>query len=361
MDTWMTSSLTPQIAGKWLDSNELFNRVFPMSLRPQAHDIIRTWAFYTIVKSIFHFDEIPWTNIAISGHGLSPEGHKVSKSRGRNLTNPFRVIEKYSADATRYWAASAKLGEDSIIDEDKIAVGQRLVNKIWNVAGFSYQFLNGYNPPKAVPYLVPTDKWVLSQLQRSISEVTDSYKNYDHSSAKSKIEDYFWNVITDNYLEMVKNRLYDKTNGPDKESARYTLYQILPVLLKMLAPIMPYVTEEIFKLLFKNEEGENSIHLSNWPKSKKQLINDDSEALGNALVEIATAARRYKSKKQLPMSTALHLLKITTPNDALFSELGTCITDIKSVTRARCIELERNTEKVSPDISVHIERYTVEN
>ena len=158
MDTWMTSSLTPQIAGKWLDSGGLFNQVFPMSLRPQAHDIIRTWTFYTIVKSIYHFNKIPWTNIAISGHGLSQEGHKLSKSKSRNLTDPFEVMEKYSADAIRYWSAGTKLGEDSIINEDKIAVGQRLVTKIWNTARFSYPFLYGYNPPASIPCCFPLDQ-----------------------------------------------------------------------------------------------------------------------------------------------------------------------------------------------------------
>jgi len=340
MDTWMTSSLSPQIAGKWLDADGVFSQVFPMSLRPQAHDIIRTWTFYTIVKSIYHFNKIPWTDIAISGHGLSPEGHKVSKSNGMSLTDPLRVMGKYSADAIRYWAASIKLGEDSIINEDKIAVGQRLVTKIWNVASFSYPFLNGYLPPESIPPLMPTDKWVLSQLQRLILEVSDSYKQYQHTSAKSKIEAYFWNVIADNYLEMVKNRLYDQIDGtPEKESAKYTLYQVLLVVLKMLAPIMPYITEEIFQLVFKNNKGESSIHLANWPEMKAKLINSDAEAVGDALVEIATAARRYKSTKQLPMSTPLRLIKVTTPFGRLFDELKECITDIRSVTRAGSIEL----------------------
>ena len=356
MDTWMTSSLTPQIAGKWLDSGGLFNQVFPMSLRPQAHDIIRNWTFYTIVKSIYHFNKIPWTNIAISGHGLSQEGHKVSKSKSRNLTDPFEVMEKYSADAIRYWSAGTKLGEDSIINEDKIAVGQRLVTKIWNTARFSYPFLYGYNPPASIPSLVPTDEWVLSRLQRLIKEVSDSYKQYDHTSAKSKIEAYFWDIFTDNYLEMVKNRLYDQIDGtPEKESARYTLYQVLLAVLKMLAPLIPYVTEEIFQLMFRRNEAEISIHLTEWPEIREEMINSEADSIGEVLVEIATTIRRYKSEKQLPMSTPLDLIKITMPFSTVLSDLQTCIPDIKSVTRASSIELEGSIEQVSPNITVHIE------
>jgi len=356
MDTWMTSSLTPQIAGKWLDSGGLFNQVFPMSLRPQAHDIIRNWTFYTIVKSIYHFNKIPWTNIAISGHGLSQEGHKVSKSESRNLTDPFEVMEKYSADAIRYWSAGTKLGEDSIINEDKIAVGQRLVTKIWNTARFSYPFLYGYNPPASIPSLVPTDEWVLSRLQRLIKEVSDSYKQYDHTSAKSKIEAYFWDIFTDNYLEMVKNRLYDQIDGtPEKESARYTLYQVLLAVLKMLAPLIPYVTEEIFQLMFRRNEAEISIHLTEWPEIREEMINSEADSIGEVLVEIAATIRRYKSEKQLPMSTPLDLIKITMPFSTVLSDLQTCIPDIKSVTRASSIELEGSIEQVSPNITVHIE------
>jgi len=361
MDTWMTSSLSPQIAGRWLAADGFFNRVFPMSLRPQAHDIIRTWTFYTIVKSIYHFDRIPWTDIAISGHGLSPVGNKLSKSNSVSLTDPLSVMGEYSADAIRYWAASVKLGEDSIINEDKIAVGRRLVNKIWNVARFSYPFLNGYDPPQSIPSLVPTDKWVLSQLQRLIMDVTESYKQYDHASAKSMIEAYFWNIIADNYLEMVKNRLYDRLDGtPEKDSAEYTLYQIMLTVLKILAPLMPYVTEEIFQLLFKRHEGEISIHLSDWPEIKAELVSGDAEAVGDSLIEIATAVRRYKSKKQLPMSSPLRLIKITTPFDKLLSDLQECVNDIRSVTRANNIELAKSLIQVSPNIQipnviVHIE------
>ena len=350
MDTWMTSSMTPQIAGKWLDMGNTFDKVFPMSLRVQAHDIIRTWTFYTIVKSLYHFGKIPWTDIGISGHGLSPEGHKVSKSRAINVSDPPAVMEKYSADAVRYWAASSRLGEDSMINEDKIAAGQKLVTKLWNVARFSSPFILDYRLLETTPSLLPTDSWVLTELQQLIIDVSDSYNNYDHLAVKNRIEGYFWNTITDNYLEMVKGRLYDQPEGSvEKESARYTLYTVLQTVVKLLAPMMPYISEEIYQLLFKKNEGINSIHLVNWPTVKPELVDGRAEYVGESLVEIATQVRRYKSEKQLPINSPLQSITITISSEKLLDELKECVIDIKSVTRADVIELVMSNGRDSQD------------
>jgi len=360
MDTWMTSSLTPEIAGKWMDKGNTFSQVFPMSLRPQAHDIIRTWAFYTIVKSLYHFGEIPWRDIGISGHGLSPEGHKVSKSRAVNVSDPLAVMEKYSADAIRYWAASSRLGEDSMINEDKIAAGQKLVTKLWNVARFSSSFILDYEPPVAVPSLLPTDRWVLSELQQLTRDVSDSYRKYDHLTSKNRIEGYFWNAIADNYLEMVKSRLYDQPDDSmEKESARYTLYNVLETVTRLLAPMMPYITEEIYQILFKKHEGIRSIHLANWPTVKPELEDGYTVYVGKSLVEIATLVRRYKSEKQLPMSALLQAITVTVFSTKLLDELNKCVIDIKSVTRADKIELvpaeKRETRDETLVVQVRIE------
>ncbi len=346
MDTWMTSSLTPQIAGKWLDSGNTFTKVFPMSLRAQAHDIIRTWTFYTIVKSLYHFGKIPWADIGISGHGLSPEGHKVSKSRAVNVSDPLAIMGKYSADAVRYWAASSRLGEDSMINEEKIAAGQKLVTKLWNVARFSSPFILDYLPPAAVPFLLPTDRWVLSELQQLIRDVSDSYRKYDHLAAKNRIEGYFWNTIADNYLEMVKSRLYDQPDGsPEKESAQYTLCHLLQTVIKLLAPMMPYITEEMYQILF----SMSSIHLANWPVLNPELEDGYALNIGKSLIEIATLVRRYKSEKQLPMSARLQSVRIFVSSEKLLDELRECVIDIKSVTRADVIELTVSNGKDSQD------------
>ncbi len=353
MDTWATSSMSPQIAGKWLEQKDLFDRVFPMSLRPQAHDIVRTWTFYTLVMSLYHLGQIPWSEIAISGHGLSPEGHKVSKSRGSAVADPIEVMEKYSADAVRYWAASAGLGEDSVISDNKIAIGQRLMTKLWSVARFSYPFLAGYRPPASVPPLLPTDRWVLSRLARLVAEVTHAYEEYDHASARSKVEAYFWDIIADNYVEMIKNRLYGLTDGaPEKEAARYALHDALLTVLKLLAPVMPYVTEEVYNVCLAEKESAVSIHRSRWPEAHSDEahggVDVDAEAAGAALVEIATAARRYRSERRLPMGSSLSGISIIGSDKEVLADLRLCLEDIKSVTRATNVQLSE------PDATQHM-------
>ncbi|MHB8105315.1 MAG: valine--tRNA ligase [Dehalococcoidales bacterium] len=350
LDTWGTSSMSPQVAARWLDEPNLFKKVFPMSIRPQAHDIIRTWAFYTIVKALYHENKVPWSDIAISGHGLSPEGHKVNKSRG-HTSDPNIMMSKYSADAVRYWAASSKLGEDSMISEDKIASGQKLVNKLWNVTSFSYQFLEGYTPPIAPPVLLPTDKWALSKLNRLIPEVTKDFAEYNHASAKNRTEEFFWDVFTDNYMEMVKTRLYDCPEGStERNSAKYTLYKVLLTLLKIIAPIMPFVTEEIYQLVFKKDGDVNSVHIVAWPKSNDKFISTDAEAIGDMLIEIATAVRRYKSEKKIPMGSPLEKVKIAVLKKEYADVLNECLVDIKSVTRAKQIEI--NVAKIDSAVAV---------
>jgi valyl-tRNA synthetase len=350
MDTWGTSSLTPQVASRWLDEPTLFKKVFPMTLRPQSHEIIRTWAFYTIVKALYHENKLPWSDVAISGQGLSPEGHKISKSRG-NASDPNIMFDKYSADAVRYWAASSKLGEDTMINEEKIGSGHKLVNKLWNVTSFSYQFLEGYQPPQKAPALLPVDKWVLSQLNRLIPEVTKDYEEYNHASAKNRIEAFFWDVLTDNYMEMVKTRLYDYPDGSaERDSARYALYNVLAIVIQLLAPIMPYITEEIYNLVFKIDGSPISIHLMPWPNARQELIDDDADTTGTMLIDIATAVRRYKSEKKLPMGSKLEKIKVAVFKESYADVLKSCLIDIKSVTRAAQIELE--VDKIDTAVAV---------
>jgi len=338
-----------------------FNRIFPMSLRPQAHDIIRTWAFYTIVKSLYHFDKLPWSHIAISGHGLTPERRKVSKSKG-DPSDPIYMLEEYSADAIRYWSTTAKLGDDTIISEDKMVAGQKLVNKMWNVTNFSFPFLEVYTPPKSAPPLLPTDKWVLSKLQHLVTEVTKDYQEYDHASVKNKIEKYFWDTITDNYLEMVKTRLYDSPDGSsERESAKFTLYNVLLTIVKVLAPIIPYVTEEIFQAVFQKHADVYSVHLSNWPGVQDELINDSAEVIGDSLIEIATAVRRYKSERKMPMGSRLDRVRIAVSKDGPIDDLHACIIDIGSVTRAEIIEIYTDSSvRTKPDESKLAFSVTVE-
>jgi valyl-tRNA synthetase len=396
MDTWATSSLTPQIVGQWLGDPELYRRVFPFSLRPQAHEIIRTWAFYTIAKSHHHFGALPWKEVAISGWGLAPEGAgKISKSKGGGPVAPMAMIEKYSADAVRYWAASTSFGKDSVISEDKVQAGAKLVTKLWNVAQFSQRFLEGYAPPalkrraerakgdespsisllqQALPYqpgdsspgqAAPTlslaDRWILSHTQRLIRHTTELYRDYEYATAKSEIEAFFWQNLTDNYLEMIKLRLYE--GAPEQaDGARWTLHHVFLAVLKLLAPILPYVTEEIYRHLFVPTPASSvaaglvpasapatpaaaglvltqSIHLSHWPTPDESLEDDWSESVGERLIEIATGVRRFKTEHGLALGSKIERLQVTVQDAALAQALRASVSDIMSITRADQVEI----------------------
>jgi valyl-tRNA synthetase len=350
MDTWTTSSMTPQIVGQWSteSDNLLYNRVFPFSLRPQAHEIIRTWAFYTIVKSHFHFSMLPWDNVFISGWGIAGEGMgKISKSRGGGPMAPMDMIDCYSADAVRYWAASTGPGKDAVISEEKIKMGAKLVTKIWNVARFSERFLQNYLLPTKIPVFTSADRWILATMRQLIQQVTQLMQDYEYAAAKSEVEHFFWRKLADNYLEMCKQRLYDEAH-PQRDGARYTLYNTLLNTLKLFAPFLPYVTEEIYLTLFSNnhqpahDTGEAqshkvSIHTASWPIPITALEDPAIQAFGELLVEIATAVRRYKSEHNLPLGTEIAQLQLHTKSPAMVQNLKDATADLASICRVRSV------------------------
>ena len=337
MDTWATSSMSPQIVGRWLDDPALYARVFPFALRPQAHEIIRTWTFYTILKSLRLFGTLPFATVAISGWGLAPGGtDKISKSRGGGPIAPLAVIEKYSADAARYWAASTGFGKDAYISEEKIAVGAKLATKLWNVARFAERFVASAAPlpSPAQLALTPADRWILSQQHRLIHRVTALMEGYDYAAAKSEVEAFFWQVLSDNYLEMAKGRLYDETSA-GHAAARATLHTLLLATVKLFAPFLPHVTEAIYRGLFAATDGADSLHRARWPEADTALIDDAAEACGETLVHIATAVRRYKSEHTLSLGAELARLSLATADPALAALLRASAADLRSVTRAR--------------------------
>lgn len=351
MDTWATSSMTPQIVGQWLgDDPTLYNQVFPFSLRPQAHEIIRTWAFYTIVKSHYHFDKLPWAHVMISGWGIAGEGMgKISKSRGGGAMAPVAMIERYSADAVRYWAASTATGKDSIVNEEKIQLGSKLVTKLWNVARFCEPFLvNGfpeYRVQDASASLTAADRWILSRLQRLVRRVTSMMQSYDYAAAKSETEQFFWLILADNYLEMCKQRLYNQEH-PQRRGAQATLHKVLLTVIKLFAPFLPYITDEIYQGLFSRDRLSDthaanitSIHACSWPAPEPELESDDAEALGDQLVEIASAVRRYKSEHNLPLGGELKVLQLAPQEPDMVEQLNQAIPDLSSVCRAIRIDI----------------------
>lgn len=336
MDTWATSSLSPAIAGRWLRDPDLFQRLRPYSMRPQAHEIIRTWAFYTMVKSLYHFDEIPWTDVVISGWGLAPEGNqKISKSRGGGPMSPLEMISRYSADAVRYWAASTGLGRDTVISEEKVEAGTRLVTKLWNVARFSQRFMaemtGDYSAVEGE--LTAADRWILAATDRTVRAATRHFEDFDYAAARSDTEAFFWNDLADNYLEFAKGRLYNE-NAPGHAAAVFALGYALRMVLKLLAPILPFVTEEIHRRLFATPH-ESSIHRARWPRPRESGGDDDTTLrTGEIMVDIATAVRRYKTANQIALGTPLLRLQVAAKDEAVRDRLRSGAADLKSVTRA---------------------------
>lgn len=357
-DTWFTSSLSPQIAGQWGHDDALYAQVFPFTLRPQAHEIIRTWAFYTIVKSYLHFGTRPFDNVAISGWGLAPEGMgKISKSRGGGPMDPLTMIEQYSADAVRYWAASTAIGKDAIISEEKIQAGAKLVTKLWNVARFAERFwgdqpLTPGDSNATPPALSLADRWILAHTQQLIERVNPLWEAYDFATAKSETEHYFWRVLADNYLEMAKLRLY--ATGTEGEGARWTLSHVLLTTLTLFAPILPHITEMIYSGLFTAvgaTVGATSIHRAPWPQGSPAWLDEAALTAGEVLVKVATAVRRYKSEHNLALGTEVAALYLGTSDPMLAALLPQGRADLMSITRAKDVVIDGRTPPDLPLIA----------
>ncbi len=338
MDTWATSSCTPLILARWPDDPAWFAQHFPASMRPQAHDIIRTWAFYTIVKSLYHTGNIPWRDIMISGFGLSADRRKLSKSKEHHEVAPMEVIEQESADAMRYWATSGKTGMDSPFSPEIIAIGQRLVTKLWNASRFAGSRLEDFDPAAGPGTLLPTDRWLLSRLAQTISSATAALNAYEYAAARADIERFFWSDLCDNYLELAKSRLYGQKTL-ERQAAQWTLYHVLLSVLKMLAPYLPYITEEIYQGLFRRWDGASSIHRSSWPLEHPEWIDPAAEEIGKTFLELLHQVRRYKAERGLSIGAELETLHVTAP-PAQSAALEAILADLKSATRAKHIILD---------------------
>jgi len=352
MDTWATSSVTPQINQLWGEDGQRNNVPLPMNLRPQAHDIIRTWSFYTIVKSVIHEEQIPWKDIMVSGFVVDNNKNKLSKkkigsNKGKKIETPPDIIEKFGADLIRYWALGSKLGVDFSYFRDNqgnfcknnVDGGRRLVNKLWNASKFIDSRLEDWDKSEGEPQII--DRWLLSRCHHMIQRVTDYLDKYEFGVARAEIEKFFWNDLCDYYLEIVKKRLYEEKASADKAAAQFTLAKTLKNVLILFAPYVPHITDEIFTNLFNSS---SSVHLEKWPKTHDS--DKEAEKLGNLAVEMVSLLRRFKTEHSMSMNSPIKKVIFTTSNLALSKN-----EDILNVIRQTCV-VDEITFENSTELSV---------
>lgn len=356
MDTWMTSSLTPLINANWafwdrppVDPEALSQQprpgIYPMGVRVQAFEIIRTWLFYTVAKSHMHTDSLPWKDVMISGWGLDKQGKKMSKRAG-NFVDPKQVIERYSADSLRYWSAGASLGNDLRYNEQDVKGGKRLLTKLWNSTRYAMENVGDWTPGLAPEAPTVADRWIRGRVVDAVQRATAAFEVYEYSKAVRVAEGLFWRDWCDNYLEMVKDRFRNPDQYPAEavEAARVTLFEGTWALLRLFAPILPFITEELYQLAVVPKMGEGaprSVHVAPWPQDELTGEVDvfggdqdpDSADLGALLVELVAAVRQLKTQGQLGMGRRLFAIHVEAPA-ALRPALEVLTADLCATARA---------------------------
>ncbi|MDD3041735.1 MAG: valine--tRNA ligase [Methanosarcinaceae archaeon] len=305
LDTWMDSSLTALHVTGWESEHELR---LPAQLRPQGHDIIRTWAFYTILRTLALEGKRPWDSIMINGMVLGPDGHKMSKSLG-NVISPEEVTVQYSADAFRQWGAvGGSTGSDIMFRWKEVVAASRFLQKMWSIYRFSMSHLRDFGPEAAEKVspdsLLTIDRWLLSKLNRLVLSATEDMDNCQFDSTFKAIRGFAWEVLADNYLELVKNRLYgDEPEG--KQAARYVLFRTVDTLTRLLAPFLPFFSEEMYSRI-----GSGSVHTQAWPEVEESFISEEAEAAGELIKDITGNVRRYKADHGLALNAPLKKIEI---------------------------------------------------
>ncbi|MBU6245054.1 MAG: valine--tRNA ligase [Actinomycetales bacterium] len=346
MDTWATSSLTPQIAGGWERDPDLWARVFPMDVRPQAHEIIRTWLFSSVVRAHLEEGELPWAHAAISGWILDPDRKKMSKSKG-NVVTPMAMLDEYSSDAVRYWAASGRPGTDTAFDIGQMKIGRRLAIKILNASKFVLlqdTTAGGADGAEhaAARIVEPLDRALLAQLSQVVEQATAAFEDYNYAKALELAEAFFWN-FTDDYLELVKERAYGGQGEAKAASAKATLACTLRTLLALFAPFLPFVTEEVWSWW-----QEGSVHRSAWPDaaSIRALAGDQDAALIGDVAAVLTAVRKAKSEASASMRAEIGTCVITA-EPAVATRLAAAADDLTAAGRIADLRIEQGTGPIS--------------
>jgi valyl-tRNA synthetase len=344
MDTWATSSLTPQIVCGWPDDQALFAGTFPMDLRPQAHDIIRTWLFDTVLRAQLEHNSLPWTNAAISGWVLDPDRKKMSKSKG-NVVTPMALLEEHGSDGARYWAAKGGPGCDTAFDTNQMRVGRRLAIKLLNASKFALTPRSQEAGVTAAPVQgeisFPVDRAILRQLAGIVDEATRDLEGYDYTKALQRGEEFFWHFC-DDYLELVKGRRYGEQTPAGAASANSALAASLSVLLRLFAPFLPFVTEEVWSWW-----QAGSIHTSAWPTRAEldSLVADHSEPtrqddqqIYEWATEVLFEVRKQRSEAKQPLKVPITAVTVTA-DEASIRRMPSVEADLRAALRVKAFDL----------------------
>ena len=336
MDTWATSSITPLINMKHGEKDNLESILKPMTLRTNASEIIRTWDFYTIVKSFYHFNQKPWDNVMISGFVMASKGEKISKSKGNSKIEPMDAIKEYSADVVRYWAGTGRLGSDIVYSDETLLRGKKLVNKLWNVSKFIEMHLSDYKDREFDNYEY-IDKWIIGKFEEMEKLFVNYLDNYEVGLALNTLEKFFWNFC-DNYIEIVKHRLYrpEEFGNIPRYSGQKTVYMLLYKLLQDFSIFFPFITEEIYQELYHDNK---SIHLT--------IINpltynfEDEIKNGDKIIEIISTVRGEKTINNVSLKTPVKILSLNLSSE-MKNAIDLSIKDFKATLFIENLEIEES-------------------
>ncbi len=334
MDTWATSSLTPQIVTGWVDDPDLFERTFPMNLRPQGPEIIRTWLFDTVVRARFEHGALPWTDAIINGWVLDPDRKKMSKSKG-NVVTPMPLVEEYGADALRYWACNGRPGVDTAVDFGVMKVGRKLAIKVLNASKFVLG-VSGDADDDATSITSALDRSLLVALADLVDEATVAFESFDYARALERTERFFWSFC-DDYLELVKSRAYDDAGGETVRSAAVTLRIALSALLRLFAPVLPYVSEEVWSWW-----RDGSIHRAAWPKAAELRVASGDPLVYEVAADVLAEVRKVKSTQSVSLAAPVDRVHVIDTPERL-AALDAARRDVCDAGRIARLEVEAGT------------------
>jgi valyl-tRNA synthetase len=327
-DTWMDSSISPLYNAFWERDPEMFARLYPMTLRPQSHDIIRTWAFYTILREMLLVGEKPWEDVMIHGFIMAPDGRPMHTSAG-NVIDPMPLLERYGGDAMRYYASTCSLGMDHAFKEQELVRGNRLAVKVWNVMRMVGSACE--SRPGRPALMHPVDSWIMSRFGRLVREVESRNDEYQFDRSMALVQDFMWHEFADHYIELVKHRAYSDDDG----GARYALYTVGLGLLKMISVFLPHVAEDAYQQSFKRLEEPVSVHISGWPEAPP--VDEEAEQKGESVKSVVAAARTWKSTKGISLNSEISRVEIVGPSAS--EMMSGSEEDIRATVKAGVLEV----------------------